>query len=162
VIKKTRSFTTFDNLSNRLLLFFLPILVACSEIELPQYWLCDGISHQMTLKDNHIEKTYSGSDPVLLELFNQKVFQFFSPALAGAYDNCSTNENILIFQNKSCSTEIDKNNIRKGILDKTTGELIFYEATNHLDLKVIGDGQYKCRYIGNRYDFTPFNHPVNK
>jgi hypothetical protein len=57
---------------------------ACQAWVLPQYWLCQGSNQQSVRVGTQDPSVFSGSDPVLLEVFQGHVFQFFAAPLAGA------------------------------------------------------------------------------
>ena len=127
-------------------------------LELPRYWLCQGTSQQISTQDQMNIEQYKGNDPVLLEIFSNKVYQFFSPALAGAYVQCATNQDTLMFQREDCQAQTKQKYFRQGVLNLQTGQLIFSESRKIKSKDIRGTGQYQCQYLGNTYNFLPFNH----
>jgi len=127
-------------------------------LELPQYWLCQGLSHQFIKEDGNDVEQYSGNDLVLLEIFSQRVHQFFSPAIAGAYVQCLNTQQTLIFQRENCQPKTNQKYFRQGTLNLQTGELLFTEYRKLKRREIFGQGQYQCQFIGHTYNFLPFNH----
>ncbi len=127
-------------------------------LELPQYWLCQGSSHQFIREEGNDVEQYSGSDPVLLEIFSQQVYQFFSPAIAGAYVQCLNTQKTMMFQRENCQPKANQKYFRQGTLNLQTGELLFTESRKLKKREILGQGQYQCQYIGHTYNFLPFNH----
>jgi len=134
------------------------LINSCHAFELPRYWLCQGSSQQISTHDQMNIEQYKGNDPVLLEIFSNKVYQFFSPALAGAYIQCSTAQDILMFQREDCQAQTDQKYFRQGTLNLQTGQLIFTESRKIKSKEIRGIGQYQCQYMGHTYNFLPFNH----
>lgn len=135
------------------------LLSACDQHELPRYWLCQGSSQQIITGDDHAQSEYHGSDPVLLELFQDHVYQFFSPAIAGAFVQCSSQDgDTLVFRANDCQQRGAQSYFREGILNKKSGKFIFTEFRQMDQHTILGSGQYQCKFTGNAYDFTPFNH----
>jgi hypothetical protein len=130
--------------------------------ELPKYWLCDGVSHQSVRQTGGIEKTYSGHEPVLLEVYQNHVFQVFSPALSGAYLLCPSPKKLIVFRRNSCDAAQQERYERHGSLDLQTGQLFFEDKRQFNSLDISSEGHYLCRYLGHSYDFVPFNHVDTK
>ena len=134
------------------------LINSCHALELPRYWLCQGSSQQISNEDQINVEHYAGNEPVLLEIFSNKVHQFFSPALAGSYIQCSTTQDILMFQREDCQEKTEHKYFRQGILNLQTGQLIFTESRKLKNKDIRGTGKYQCQYIGHTYNFLPFNH----
>jgi hypothetical protein len=141
-----------------LLTLYLILVSGAEAIELPNYWICEGRSHQKILSSNNQLEEYSGNDPVLLEVFDKKLNQFIAPALFGMFVQCQSQADVLIFQKDNCQPEADHTSYRRGQLDLRSGELLFTEIRYSKGLKIIGDANYQCKFIGHRYNFIPFNH----
>ena len=143
---------------------FLPILTLIlmwigevEAIELPNYWICEGSSQQKILSSSKLEE-YSGHDLVLLEVFENKVNQFFAPVLFGMFIQCPSQADFFIFQKDNCQSKTDQNNYRHGVLNLRSGELLFTEIRYSKGQQIIGDANYQCKLVGHRYNFIPFNH----
>lgn len=134
------------------------LLGACKPIQLPQYWLCEGRSSQLVTGPELSQGRFQGSDPVLLELFDNQVYQFFSPALAGAFVQCPPDKpNTLLFQMGNCQVQAHQDYYRQGNLNLQTGQLSFFERRKGNGFVAEGEAQYQCKFIGNTYSFAPFN-----
>lgn len=139
------------------------LLGACGQEMLPDYWLCQGTSQQQTYsKSNELEHEFHGKDPVLLEIFDGKVFQFFSTALFGLYSICPSQDHLLIFSKSICNAAPSTEYSRQGVLNKNTGYLVFNEYRKTPDRTILGKATYSCQYIGHTYNFSVFNHIVNE
>jgi hypothetical protein len=135
------------------------LLGACDRDNLPHYWLCQGSTEQVVSIAKHVQEKYSGSDPVLLELFQGHIYQFFSPALAGSFVQCPSQQgDSLVFRMNDCQQKGDQSYFREGILNQKSGTLIFSEFRQMSEHTILGSGQYQCQFIGSTYSFTPFNH----
>ena len=135
------------------------LLGACDQNSLPRYWLCQGSTQQVVTATNQTQEKYSGADPVLLELFQGHVYQFFSPALAGSFVQCPSQQGeSLIFRMNDCQQKGDQSYFREGILNQKSGTLVFSEFRQISEHTILGSGQYQCQFIGSTYSFTPFNH----
>jgi hypothetical protein len=136
---------------------------------LPQYWLCQGSSTQKVY-DEHavlIEK-YTGEDPIMLERFGQKIYQFLAPAFSGEYHICSeTSANyILLLKSGSCAKQQDSVMdaavpLRSASFNLKTGELSIEELRISVNKRITSEGQYLCRDLGNSFSFNDFNHVQN-
>jgi hypothetical protein len=135
------------------------LLSACDEATLPSYWLCQGTSSQKVEAVNQASVEYRGADPVLLEVFQGHVYQFFSPAMAGAYRQCPSQQaDRMLFRMTDCQEQGQQSYFRQGELNLQTGQLQFSETRYGKEFSVTGAGQYQCQFIGHTYEFTPFNH----
>jgi hypothetical protein len=135
------------------------LLGACDQNSLPRYWLCQGSTQQVFTATNQTQEKYSGSDPVLLELFQGHVYQFFSPALAGSFVQCPSQQgDSLIFRMNDCQQKGGQSYFREGTLNQKSGTLVFSEFRQMSEHTILGSGQYQCQFIGSTYSFTPFNH----
>ncbi len=134
------------------------LLTACDHSDLPQYWLCKGSSHQEVEDLERGRQAYSGSDPMLLEIYKGDMNQFLSPAFFGKFIQCENIGDLLIFRANDCKEYVGQENFREGILNKKSGNFNFKDVRINLKLRVVGDGQYSCKFLGTSYTFTPFNH----
>jgi hypothetical protein len=135
---------------------------ACQAWEWPRYWLCQGSNQQRVSIGNQDSKVFSGQDPVLLEVFQGKVFQFFAPPLAGAYVHCPSKADVLLFQANNCQPQSNQTSFRQGVLNRQSGKLIFTEYRLGKGFEASGTGEYQCQDIGNQYRFAPLNHANKK
>jgi hypothetical protein len=145
-------------------------LTACDQFKRPEYWLCEGATTQKVFgRNNVLLEKYSGSDPIMLEMFGKKIYQFLSPSYSGEYRVCSTSSTpkFLSFQSGECdgslgdgqSTSLDsKIPLRKASLDLETGQFIIGESRSFGDKKIISEGTFTCRKLGNTFSFNDFNH----
>ena len=149
--------------------FCTMLLVACDQVALPQYWLCQGRSMQQVY-DQHsvlLEK-YTGEDPMMLERFGQKIYQFLSPAYSGEYHICSesTPNHILLMKSGSCldhhgsviGSSVPR---RSASFNMKTGDLTIRELRSLANKSIISEGQYRCQNLGNSFSFNDFNHVQN-
>ncbi len=145
-------------------------LTACDSFKRPEYWLCQGTTTQQVFdRNNVLLEQYSGSDPVMLEMFGEKIYQFLSPSYSGEYRVCPTSSTpkLLSFQSGECngsqgdgqSTALDsKYPLRKASLYLETGQLIIGELRSFGDKKIISNGAFTCHSLGNAFSFNDFNH----
>ena len=145
-------------------------LSACDQAKWPEYWLCEGVTTQKVYGSNDVllEK-YSGSDPIMLEFFGEKIYQFLSPSYSGEYKICpqlATSE-LLTFQSGECKERggagqlaaIDsKYPLRKASLNLNSGQLVIGEMRSFEGKKIISEGAFTCRKLGNSFSFNDFNH----
>lgn len=136
----------------------------------PEYWLCEGSTTQQVYdRDGFLLEKYTGSDPIMLEIFGGKIYQFLSPSYSGEYKICeqSSNSKLLNFESGNCQSGITGNDStsdksqfpqRKASLDKNTGKLIISEKRLFQDRKVMSEGAFVCRNLGNTFSFNDFNH----
>lgn len=156
-------FLNYKFLRLGILLSIALALGACHQEILPNYWLCEGSSTQeVYTKSNQLEKEFHGHDPVLLEIFDGKVFQFFSTAVFGLYWICPSENHLLKFSKLGCDMPNSRNDSRLGVLNKISGNLVFDERRITSDRVIIGKSMYTCKYIGHTYQFSVFNHVVNE
>ena len=150
--------------------FCVALLSACDQqISLPQYWLCQGQSTQQVY-DQHsvlLEK-YTGEDPMMLEQFGQKMYQFLSPAYSGEYHICpeSSPSHMLLLKSGSCdvrsgSPKDPRVPRRSASFNVKTGDLIIGELRTVANKSIISEGQYRCEYRGNSFSFNDFNYVQN-
>jgi len=149
--------------------FCIALLSACDPVALPQYWLCQGSSVQKVY-DQHsvlIEK-YTGEDPIMLERFGQKLYQFLAPAFSGEYHICSESSpnHILLLKSGSCTKQQDSVMdsavpLRSASFNLKTGDLSIEELRISVNKRIMSEGQYLCRDLGNSFSFNDFNHVQN-
>lgn len=145
-------------------------LTACDQFKRPEYWLCQGTTTQTVVDQNSvILEIYSGSDPIMLEIFGEKIYQFLSPSYSGEYNICpkSSTSTLLTFQTDECAnshgdgqlTSFDlKHPVRKASLDLDTGKLMISELRSFEGKKIISEGSFTCQGLGNTFSFNDFNH----
>lgn len=148
----------------------LVLLGACGPSDLPglpEYWLCSGSSNQTIQESSGKElERYEGKDPVMLEIWGDRIYQFLQGNFSGRYAICyseevldSSNESIQ-FQLHSCSNQSHSENIpeRQGVLNKATGELLMVESFTRNNQLIKNQGRYQCRKKGKSFNFSEFNH----
>ncbi|MBU3628860.1 hypothetical protein [Polynucleobacter sp. AP-Reno-20A-A9] len=147
-------------------LFFL---TACDRLHLPEYWLCSGSSQQLVLDAGGVVlERYEGKDPLMLEIWGSRIYQFLQGSFSGGYQVCrpqvsnSESGSIVHFQLNKCedgSQSQDPSGIwRNGVLDQSTGQLVIQESRKLGDRVIRNEGRYQCRKKGRSFNFSEFNH----
>ncbi|MES2586867.1 MAG: hypothetical protein V4536_08095 [Pseudomonadota bacterium] len=159
--------------SSRFLTVLLSIvslsLCGCDSWNLPQYWLCSGSSQQVVLSSGGaVLEKYEGRDPLMLEIWGDKVYQFLQGSLSGTYEICNQDEGLsatqalIRFELTACANRNKKQVSvfleRRGIFNPATGELEIKESRQHRDQEIRNEGRYQCRKKGRTFNFLEFNH----
>ena len=144
-------------------------LCGCDGWNLPQYWLCSGSSQQVVLSSGGaVLEKYEGRDPLMLEIWGGKVYQFLQGSLSGTYEICHHGEGVggstslMQFELTACSNNNGKQTPeflwRKGVFNLSTGELEIKESRQQGDQEIRNEGRYQCRKKGRTFNFLEFNH----
>lgn len=145
------------------------LLTGCDRLHLPEYWLCSGSSQQVVLNTGGVVvERYEGKDPLMLEIWGGRIYQFLQGSLSGGYQVCSPQASnndsgsIVHFQLNKCedaSQSRDASGIqRNGVLDQSTGQLVIQESRKLGDRVIRNEGRYQCRKKGRSFNFSEFNH----
>lgn len=153
-------------LTGSVLGFMCLILSGCDRSNLPEYWLCHGDTTQRVYDQQGVLlEEYSGNDPIMLEIFGSKIYQFLSPAYSSEYFICpdSSGKHLLAFQSGVCVEKQDavqrsKIPNRTGNLDPGTGQLMIGELRAFDNKKIISNGSFSCHKLGHSFSFNDFNH----
>ena len=136
----------------------------------PEYWLCHGSTTQRVYdQEGVLLEKYAGSDPIMLEIFGGKIYQFLSPSYSGEYKVCdhSSSSTLFNFESGNCLSGVMGNDLtsdksqfplRKASLDKNTGKLTISEKRLFQDKNIVSEGDFVCRNLGNTFSFNDFNH----
>lgn len=159
--------------------FSLRVLIACSALfslgacgpsdlpELPEYWLCSGSSSQTVQSSSGRElERYEGRDPLMLEIWGDRIYQFLQGNFSGRYAICYSKEALdgsdgsIRLQLNSCSNPVDSEYApqRNGVFNKATGELFMLESFTRNGQLIENRGSYQCRKKGKSFNFSEFNH----
>jgi hypothetical protein len=154
--------TIFSSCRVILIVFIVCLLGACDwpdAQKLPDYWLCRGPTSQKVLLNGIELESYSGTEPVLLEVFNGAVYQQAATALSSTYVQCINNPETLMFRHLNCNEDQATpmtSPFREGLLDKVSGRLKFIERRPSGERMIMGNGNLLCRHLGRAFSFTAF------
>ena len=129
-------------------------LTGCNTQDLPEYWLCQGHSQQdvRTASGGLIER-YSGQEPLLLERYQDSVFEFSAPVMFGLFVVCSDGSGELVFRDKYCAQRSESQEYREGQLNLERGTLRYADRRLLPGKTVTTVADYQCQYLGHTYSF---------
>ena len=138
-------------------------ITACSQVDLPEYWLCSGTSQQtFTTHSGQILSTHSGREQVLLERYKDTVFQFNAPALFGLFVVCASTPGQWLFRNDQCTIPSDNSSVyREGVLTLADGQLRFNDRRTLPDGVATVHAEYTCKPLGSSYSFKDLEDQPN-
>lgn len=129
-------------------------LGGCHAPDLPDYWLCQGLSQQNVLSSSgRVIERYAGQEPLILERYGNSVFEFSAPAMFGLFVVCNDDSKELVFRAADCSQSRESLQYREGKLNLDTNSL-HYTDRRSLPGKVVNTvADYQCHYLGHAYTF---------
>lgn len=121
---------------------------------MPEYWLCQGHSQQDVLSPSgQVLEHYAGVEPIVLERYQNTVFEFSAPVMFGLFVVCNSDSGEMVFRDEDCSQRGELHPYREGKLNLGTGTL-HYTDLRQLPGKVVStSADYQCHYLGHSYTF---------